>query len=55
MELAAAARYGLSPIVIVLNNHGYGTERPMLDGAFNDVLIGDRVNFLRSWELDSDS
>ena len=37
MELAAAARYGLSPIVIVLNNHGYGTERPMLDGAFNDV------------------
>ena len=37
MELAVAARYGLNPIVIVLNNQGYGTERPMLDGAFNDV------------------
>lgn len=37
MELAAAARYGCSPIVIILNNLGYGTERPMLDGAFNDV------------------
>jgi TPP-dependent 2-oxoacid decarboxylase len=37
MELSTAARYGLNPIVIVLNNSGYGTERPMLDGKFNDV------------------
>jgi indolepyruvate decarboxylase len=37
MELTTAARYGLHPIVIVLDNQGYGTERPMLDGAFNDV------------------
>lgn len=37
MELSTAARYELSPIVIVLNNGGYGTERPMLDGRFNDV------------------
>jgi indolepyruvate decarboxylase len=37
LELTAAARYGLTPIVIVLDNHGYGTERPMLDGRFNDV------------------
>jgi TPP-dependent 2-oxoacid decarboxylase len=37
MELSTAARYGLNPIVIVLNNSGYGTERPMLDGGFNDV------------------
>jgi len=37
MELATAARYHLNPIVIVLNNYGYGTERPMLDGGFNDV------------------
>ena len=37
MELSTAARYGLTPIVVVLDNHGYGTERPMLDGAFNDV------------------
>ncbi|MCP4313138.1 MAG: alpha-keto acid decarboxylase family protein, partial [Bacteroidetes bacterium] len=37
MELSTAARYKLSPIVIILNNSGYGTERPMLDGPFNDV------------------
>ncbi|MGA2491239.1 MAG: thiamine pyrophosphate-binding protein [Anaerolineales bacterium] len=36
-ELSTAARYHLNPIVIVLNNSGYGTERPMLDGGFNDV------------------
>jgi TPP-dependent 2-oxoacid decarboxylase len=39
MELSTAARYGLNPIVIVLNNSGYGTERPMLDGKFNDVAL----------------
>ena len=41
MELSTAARFQLSPIIIVLNNSGYGTERPMLDGRFNDV---------KSWE-----
>ena len=41
MELSTAARYELSPIIIILNNSGYGTERPMLDGCFNDV---------KSWE-----
>lgn len=39
MELATAARFGLTPIVIVLNNRGYGTERPMLDGRFNDIPL----------------
>jgi len=37
MEVSTAARYHLNPIIIVLNNYGYGTERPMLDGSFNDV------------------
>lgn len=37
MELATAARYGLNPVVIVLNNSGYGTERHMQDGPYNDV------------------
>lgn len=44
MELSTAARYGMNPIVIVFDNDGYGTERPMLDGAFNDVL---RWNYAR--------
>jgi TPP-dependent 2-oxoacid decarboxylase len=37
MELSTAARYHLNPIIVVLNNFGYGTERPMLDGGFNDI------------------
>jgi indolepyruvate decarboxylase len=37
MELSTCARYGLDPIVIVLNNSGYTTERLILDGAFNDI------------------
>jgi indolepyruvate decarboxylase len=37
MELATVARYGLNPIVVVLNNRGYGTERHMQDGPYNDV------------------
>jgi len=37
MELSTAARYGLSPIVIVLNNDGYMTERFFMDGPYNDI------------------
>ena len=37
MEVSAACRYHMNPIVIVLNNSGFGTERPMIDGSFNDV------------------
>jgi len=37
MELSTIARHGLNPIVVVLNNHGYTTERFLLDGTFNDI------------------
>src|SRR6266704_1650184 len=37
MELATAARYRLNPVVVVLNNRGYGTERHIQDGPYNDV------------------
>ena len=37
MELSTVARNGLNPIVVVLNNHGYTTERFILEGSFNDV------------------
>jgi TPP-dependent 2-oxoacid decarboxylase len=37
MELTSIARQGLNPIVIVLNNAGYGTERHIQDGPYNDV------------------
>jgi indolepyruvate decarboxylase len=39
MELATVARFDLNPIIVVLNNRGYGTERPMLDGSFNDIHL----------------
>ncbi len=38
MELSTAVRYKLNPIVVVLNNGGYGTERQMQDGAYNDLV-----------------
>ena len=36
-ELSTVVRYGLNPIVLLLNNHGYGTERHLLEGEFNDI------------------
>jgi TPP-dependent 2-oxoacid decarboxylase len=36
-ELATLARYAIPALVIVLDNGGYGTERPIHDGPFNDV------------------
>ncbi len=37
MELSTFVRYGWNPIVFLLDNDGYGTERPMIDGEFNDL------------------
>ena len=39
MELSSIVRNGLGPVVIVLDNEGYGTERMLLPGdhPFNDV------------------
>lgn len=36
-ELSTAVRLGLDPIVVVLNNRGYLTERFILEGKFNDI------------------
>jgi indolepyruvate decarboxylase len=37
MELSTIVRRGLAVTVIVLDNGGYGTERLLLEGAFNDI------------------
>lgn len=37
MELSTVARQKLNPIVIVMNNKGYTTERFLLEGSFNDI------------------
>jgi indolepyruvate decarboxylase len=36
-ELATIGKLGLNPIVLVLNNRGYTTERFILEGPFNDI------------------
>ena len=38
MEISTAVRHNLNPIVIVLNNAGYGTERHIHNGPYNDIL-----------------
>jgi indolepyruvate decarboxylase len=48
MELSTAVRYGCNPIVIVLNNDGYTTERFHTDGDFNNIV---RWNYSRLHEV----
>jgi indolepyruvate decarboxylase len=36
-ELSTVVRYGLNPIVFVLNNKGYTTERFIQEGPYNDL------------------
>ena len=38
LELSTIVRLGLNPVIVVLNNHGYSTERQIMDGPFNDIL-----------------
>lgn len=47
-ELSTAARLGQNPIVLVLNNDGYGTMRKIRDGAFNVIT---RWNYGKVCEL----
>ena len=39
MELSTIVRHGFSPIIIVLDNHGYGTERMLHEGdwKYNEI------------------
>jgi indolepyruvate decarboxylase len=65
MELATIARYKLNPVVVVLNNSGYGTERHMQDGPYNDVwpwrysrlpeILGAGRGFIVETEADLDN
>lgn len=38
MELSTAVRYRLDPVIILMNNHGFGTERPLIEGEFNNIV-----------------
>ncbi len=38
IELSTAVKEKMNPIVFILNNDGYGTQRHILDGPFNNIL-----------------
>jgi indolepyruvate decarboxylase len=38
LELSIAVRHKFNPIILVLNNKGYTTERFLQEGPFNDIL-----------------
>ena len=37
VELSTVAKLNLNPIIILMNNDGFRTERSILDGVFNDI------------------
>lgn len=37
LELSSAVKYGLNPIVFIINNKGYTTQRYLKDGTYNDI------------------
>jgi indolepyruvate decarboxylase len=47
-EISTAVRLGLNPIIIVLNNDGYGTMRKIREGCFNVIT---QWNYSRICEL----
>src|SRR6185503_3918586 len=44
--LSTIAKQNLNPIVILLNNDGYRTERTMLDGPFNNISKWDYTKII---------
>jgi TPP-dependent 2-oxoacid decarboxylase len=48
VEISTAIRLGLNPIIIVLNNDGYGTMRRIREGSFNTIT---QWNYSRICEL----
>ena len=55
MEIGSLLRYGVKPVVIVLNNRGYTTERILsesFDNKFNDILQMNYSKFARVFEGD---
>ena len=39
LEVLSAVYHGVKPIVVVVDNKGYGTQRPMMDGPFNNIPL----------------
>ena len=47
-EMSTIVRLGLNPIILILNNDGYGTMRKIRDGSFNVIT---RWNYGKICEL----
>ena len=41
VEISTIVRLGLNPVIIILNNDGYGTMRRIRDGSFNVITQWD--------------
>jgi indolepyruvate decarboxylase len=48
VEVSTAVRLGLNPVIIVLNNDGYGTMRQIREGSFNQIT---QWNYAKICEL----
>jgi indolepyruvate decarboxylase len=59
IELSTAAKYDMKPIVFILNNDGYGTQRHILDGPFNQIQRWDYTQLTslirhgKSWKVET--
>ena len=57
MEISTCAKYGMQPIICILNNDGYGTQRHIIDGPFNNIhrweyaKIRDVINYGKSFKV----
>ena len=48
VEISTIVRLGLNPVILVLNNDGYGTMRKIRDGCFNEIT---QWNYAKICEL----
>jgi TPP-dependent 2-oxoacid decarboxylase len=59
-ELSTFSRLEMDPVVIVFNNHGYSTERFILEGPFNDIAewryerIGELIGPVNGYRADTE-
>lgn len=49
LEALSAKFHGVNPIIIVVDNKGYGTQRPMMDGPFNDIPLLKAEELIKSF------
>lgn len=57
LEISTFAKYGMKPIICILNNDGYGTQRHIIDGPFNNIhrweyaKLRDVINYGKSMKV----